>query len=114
MLGPVDWTIWFLATLLEGSVVVCSIHRKAFKRYFFLNLYMLLSVLVSVVRFQVLMSHPTSSNEYRYTYFYSDALLTITLFFAVISLYSRIFQELRVEGYLRMGAVLTLAGTAWF
>jgi hypothetical protein len=114
MLGPVDWVIWVLATLLEAAVVVCSIHRKAFKRYFLLNLYMLLSVLVSIMRFQVLMSHTTASDEYRYTYFYSDALLTITLFFAVIGLYSRVFQELKVEGYLRFGAVLTLAGTAWF
>jgi hypothetical protein len=113
MLGSVDWAIWFIGTLLEAAVVVCSLRQKSFKRYFFLNLYMLLSVLVSVVRFQVLMSHTTSSNEYRYTYFYSDALLTITLFFAVISLYSRVFQELRVEGLVRLGAVLTLAGTAW-
>ena len=114
MLGSFDWVIWFVGTLLEAAVVVCSIRRKAFKRYFFLNLYMLLSVLVSLVRFQVLVSHTAASNEYRYTYFYSDALLTITLFFAVIGLYSRVFQELRVEGYLRLGAVLTLAGTAWF
>jgi|SRR5579863_5962150 len=114
MLGPVDWAVWFLATLLEAAVVVCSLHRKSFKRYFFLNLYMLLSVLVSVGRYQVLMSHTIASDEYRYFYFYSDALLTIVLFFALISLYSRVFQELSVEGYVRLGAVLTLAGTAWF
>jgi hypothetical protein len=114
MLGPVDWGVWFLATLFEAAVVVCSLHRKSFKRYFFLNLYMLLSVLVSVGRFQVLMNHNVASDEYRYFYFYSDALLTITLFFALISLYSRVFEELHIEGYVRLGAVLTLAGTAWF
>jgi hypothetical protein len=114
MLGPLDWGIWVIATLLEAAVVVCSIHRRSFKRYFFINLYMLLSVIISVSRYQVLANHAVSSNEYRYFYFYSDALLTITLFFAVISLYSRVFQELQVEGYVRLGAVLTLAGTAWF
>jgi len=75
---------------------------------------MLLSVLVSVGRYQVLMGHDLYSNEYRYFYFYSDALLTITLFFALISLYSRVFKEMRVEGYVRLGAVLVLGGTAWF
>jgi len=114
MLGPVDWIVWFLATLLEAAVVVCSVRKKSFKRYFFLNLYMLLSVLVSVGRYQVLMRHNLYSDEYRYFYFYSDALLTIVLFFALISLYSRVFHELQVESYVRLGAVLTLAGTAWF
>lgn len=114
MLSPADWVIWSLATLFEAAVVVCSIHKKAFKRYFFLNLYMLFSVLVSVGRFQVLMHNGRSSLEYRYFYFYSEALLVISLYFALISLYSRVFQELQLEKYVRFGAVLLLAGTAWF
>jgi hypothetical protein len=114
MLSPADWVIWTLATLFEAAVVVCSVHRKAFKRYFFLNLYMLFSVLVSVGRFQVLMHNGRSSLEYRYFYFYSEALLVISLYFALISLYSRVFQELQLEKYVRFGAVLLLAGTAWF
>jgi hypothetical protein len=106
--------IWSLATLFEAAVVVCSVHRKVFRRYFFLNLYMLFNVLVSLGRFQVLIHQGRSSVEYRYFYFYSDALLTIVLFFALISLYSFVFQELQLERYLRLGAVLVLAGTAWF
>jgi hypothetical protein len=114
MLSPADWVIWSLATLFEAAVVVCSVHKKVFRRYFFLNLYMLFNVLVSLGRFQVLIQHGRSSVEYRYFYFYSDALLTIVLFFALISLYSFVFEELQLERYLRLGAVLVLAGTAWF
>jgi hypothetical protein len=114
MLGPADWVIWMLATIFEAAVVVCSIRRKAFQRYFFLNLYMLLNVLISLGRYRYLMHYGRSSIEYRYAYFYSDALLIIILYFALISLYSRVFQELHVERYVRMGAVLLLAGTAWF
>jgi len=114
MLSPADWVIWSLATLFEAAVVVCSIHKKAFKRYFFLNLYMVFSVLVSVSRFQVLTHNGRSSLEYRYFFFYSEALLVISLYFALISLYSRVFQELQLEKYVRFGAVLLLAGTAWF
>src|SRR5260370_24600106 len=114
MLSPADWMIWSLATLFEAAVVVCSVHRKVFRRYFFLNLYMLFNVLVSLGRFQVLIHQGRSSVEYRYFYFYSDALLTIVLFFALISLYSFVFQEFQLERYLRLGAVLLLAGTACF
>jgi len=114
MLGPADWVIWFLATLFEAAVVGCSVRKKVFRRYFFLNLYMLSSVCVSVGRFRILMQYGWGSLEYRYFYFYSEALLVISLYFGLISLYSRVFEELHVERYLRLGAVLLLAGTAWF
>jgi hypothetical protein len=114
MLGPADWVILFLATLFEAAVVVCSLYRKVFRRYFLLNLYMLFSVLVSVGGLRLLTHYGRSSLEYRYFYFYSEALLVISLYFALISLYSRVFQELQVERYVRFGAVLLLAGTAWF
>jgi hypothetical protein len=114
MPGPADYAIWFLGTLLEALVVVCALHRKLFKRYFFLNLYMLLDVLVSVGRFRVLLHDGWSSDTYAYFYFYSDALLTIVLFFGLISLYVFVFEELKVERYLRFGAIVLLAGTSWF
>jgi len=114
MLGPADWVIWSLATLFEAAVVVCSLRKKVFRRYFFLNLYMLSSVCASVGRFRILMHDGRSSLEYRYFYYYSEALLVICLYFGLISLYSRVFQELQVERYVRFGAVVLLAGTAWF
>lgn len=106
--------MWFLGTLLEALVVVCIYRRRAIRRYFFLSLYMFLSVVVSVSRFRVMAHFGFPSIEYRYFYFYSDALLTITLYFAVISLFSHVFEEMRIERYLRFAAVLLLAGTAWF
>jgi hypothetical protein len=114
MPGPADYAIWFLGTLLEALVVVCALHRKLFKRYFFLNLYMLLDVVVSVGRFRVLLHEGRTSDTYTYFYFYSDALLTIVLFFGLISLYVFVFEELKVERYLRFGAIVLLAGTSWF
>jgi hypothetical protein len=100
--------------IFEATVVVCSLYRRSFRQYFFINLYMLISFLVSVGTFRVLTQYGRSSLEYRYFYFYSEALLVISLYFALISLYSRVLQEMRVERYLRMGAVLLLAGTACF
>ena len=114
MLGPADYFIWFLGTLLEVGVVVCSVYRKSFKRYFFLNLYMILSAAASAGRFLVLQHNGWDSLEYRYFYFFSDALLTIALFFGLISLYSHLFEEMGLQKYVRLGAVLLLGGTAWF
>src|SRR5712692_4002439 len=114
MLGPVDWFIWVLSLLFEASVIVCSLRRKSFRRYFLLNLYMLISVLISAGTFRLLLHYVRKSLEYRYFYFYSEALLVILLYFALISLYSRVFEEMRVERYVRLGAVLLLGGTAWF
>jgi len=114
MPGPVDSIIWFLGIALSLVVVVCSLWRKTFRRYFFLNLYMLLSVLVSLVRLRIFAHYGQSSTQYWYFYFYSDALMTIAQYFALISLYIHVFQEMRVEKYLRLGAVLLLGGTALF
>lgn len=114
MLGPVDYLIWIICTLLEAAVVVCAIKGNCFRRYIFLNLYMSLSFIVSVGRYEILAHAGIKSHQYAYFYFYTDALLTIGLYFALLNLYSLVFDEMKVEGYLRLGAILLLLGTAWF
>jgi hypothetical protein len=114
MPGPLEYGIWLICTLLEAAVVVCAIRSQSFRRYIFLNLYMGLSFLASVIRYQVMSHYGMGSSEYAYTYYYSDALLTIGLYFALLNLYSLVFDEMKVERYLRFGAVFLLGGTAWF
>jgi hypothetical protein len=114
MLDSAAMIIWFLGTVLELSVVVCSLVRKSFLRYFFLNLYMLLSVLGSVGRWSLFMAYGTDSDQYRYFYFYTDALLTMALYIAVISLFSDVLGELHFAKHLRLAAVVLLVGTAGF
>jgi hypothetical protein len=72
------------------------------------------SFLVSVGRFQILTHFGLTSTEYTYFYFYSDVLLTICLYFALISLYLHVFDEMKVESIVRLTAVFLLAGTAIF
>ena len=114
MPGSVSLFIWGLVTALELLVVVCSVYRKSFLNYFFLNFYMLLSVLSSVLRFIILRAYGYRSDQYMYSYYYTDALLTITLFIALISLYSLVLGELHISRYLRLAAVVLLLGTALF
>jgi hypothetical protein len=112
--GSVEYTIWCLGAVLEVCVVVSALAKQSFRRYLCLNLYMLFSFLVSVGRYQVLNHFGISSSEYKYFYFYSDAVLTIFLYLALITLYLYVFDEMRVEKYVRLIAVLLLVGTALF
>jgi len=114
MPGQVDLIIWFLGTAFELLFVVCSLARKSFLHYFFLNLYLLISTTASIGRFLILWSYGQGSDQYMYFYYYSDALLTLTLFCALISLYLHVFGELRAGEYVKWGAVFLLLGTAGF
>lgn len=106
--------LWIVCTLLESAVVVCAVRRGTFRRYLFLNLYMAASVVISVCRYEVLTRSGFTSPAYLYFYYYSDAVLTILLYFALTSLYAHVFGELQANRYVRLGAVVLLAGTAVF
>jgi uncharacterized membrane protein YgdD (TMEM256/DUF423 family) len=94
--------------------VVSALAKHSFRRYLFLNIYMLFSFLISLGRYYVLSHFGLRSSEYKYFYFYSDAVLTIFLYLALITLYLHVFDEMRVEKYVRLAAVLLLVGTALF
>jgi hypothetical protein len=114
MPGPIGQIIWFLGVALELSFVVCSLARKSFLRYLFLNLYLIFCLTSSVSRFLVLRSYGQDSDQYMYCYYYTDLVLTLALFVALISLYLRVFGELKVKQYLHWLAMLVLLGTALF
>jgi hypothetical protein len=112
--GSFELVVWFLCTLLELLVVVCAIARGVFRRYLALNMYMLACALVSVGRYKILSSHGFTSPEYLYFYYYSDLLLTIGLYCALMSLYAHVFEEMNAERLVKLGALLLLLGTAAF
>ena len=114
MLGSYEYIIWLICTLLEAGVVVCAIRKNALRRYLLLNVNMAASVLVSIARYNILSHYGFTSKEYLYFYYYSDSLLTIVLYLALMSLYSHIFSELNAERYIRIGSVILLSGTALF
>ena len=106
--------IWVLGMGAGVCFVVTSLVRGSFLKYFFLNLYVILSLSADLLRQYVLRNWGLDSAEYHYVYYYTDCLLTIALFVAVISLASRVFAELKLERYVRVIAVLLLLGTAGF
>ena len=114
MPDSIGYIIWFLGAVLEVSVVVCAIAKGSFRRYLCLNLYMLFSFVVSAARYEMLSRFGLRSSEYKYFYYSSDAVLTIFLYLALITLYLHVFDEMKVEKYVRLTALLLLAGTALF
>jgi hypothetical protein len=112
MLSPLDYTIWTIITLLELGVLLCALRSRSFIRFFPLNFYMLVAVLSDVSRFAILSRYGFSSSNYLYFYYYSDTLLTICLFLALVGLYSEVFKEMGAAIYVRIGAVVVLVLTA--
>jgi hypothetical protein len=113
MLGPIDYSMWSVDSLVEISCVVCLLKKKAFSRYFTLVLYLCASIAAGAGRYSILGTSGFTSEAYYYFYFYSDALLTICLYFILMTLYAHVFSEMGVAKLLRGGAMLLLAGTVW-
>ena len=93
-------------------MVVCAAKKGVLRKYLLLNIYMASSVIVTVLRFRILTSYGFLSVEYRYVYYYSDAVLTIFLYFALASLYAFVLSEIGAERFVRFATLLLLAATA--
>jgi len=75
---------------------------------------MAVSVVADIARYNILSHYGYVSKEYLYFYYYSDALLTVALYLALISLFVQVFKELSAEKFVILGACLLLTGTSLF
>ncbi len=112
--GLFDYVVAILSLLAEVCVVVrLCLSRNSF-RYFSLNIYMLAAGTVTVGGAFILQHFGVSSPMYQYFYYYTDALLTISLFFVIMSFYQQVFQQMGVGRYVRSASILLLSATALF
>jgi hypothetical protein len=114
MLGPMDYTVWTAGFLLEVVVVVSAFARSQVRRYLSLTLYMMCCGLVQCAHFYFLRKYGLSSKQYTYVYYYTESLLTISLFSVVIQLYQHVFEEMRVGKHIRTAAAVLVGATAFF
>src|SRR5487761_272577 len=114
MLGPYDYAVTVLGFLAEVYVVVRLCVSRNSLRYFSLNIYMLAAAGGTVGQIAVLRHFGIASPMYSYVYYYTDALLTISLFFVIMSFYQQVFQQMGVGRYVRSASVLLLSATALF
>lgn len=111
-LGPVDYALLIGDFGIDAFALACLIKRRAFTQHFTLFLFLSASIAVGIGRCSILNTFGLTSDAYIYFYFYSDAVLTICLYFILMSLYSHVFSEMGASEYVRWGALLLLAGTA--
>lgn len=109
-----DYTVWTAGFLLEVVVVVSAVARSQVRRYLTLTLYMMCCGLVQCAHFYFLRKYGLSSKQYTYVYYYTESLLTISLFSVVIQLYQHVFEEMKVSKQIRTAAGVLVAATAFF
>jgi len=114
MPGLVIHILDLLTALLQASIVVVCLARGYTRRYLTINLYLAASTIVLFSRYYILSQHGLLSAEYIYFYYYSDALLTIGLYFTLMGLYATVFEEMKAAQYMRVFTILLLIGTAAF
>src|SRR5271170_946899 len=114
MLGPFDYVLWCLGVLAEIAVVVCVIRTKSFLRYYSLVFYILCDAIVTSGLFYCVHYYGYSSTRYAYFYYYSDSLLTLLLFWAVIQFYLQTFEEMGASKYIGWAAAIMIVTTAVF
>lgn len=112
MFGSLQNIIWGLGVAAALYVVGLSFYRGKFLAYFPLNFYMLSLGLASLGRRVFLSWYGAQSQEYAYFYYYSDMVLTIVLYFAILSLYQHVFAEMKVSRLIRVGGSVLLGLTA--
>jgi hypothetical protein len=112
VLDPVNYAIWLIVLLAEFFSLVCLLQRRAFTEHFTLLLYLCACIATDIGSYGIIHTSGFDSNAYYYFYFYSQSLLTICLFFVLMTLYSHVFSDMGVGKHIRAGAMLLLAGTA--
>jgi hypothetical protein len=114
MVGPFAYALWLISFLAEAGVVVRAVLHRHFLRYFGLNLYLLALAVSSAYRFLILRTYGFSSLQYRYCYFYTDSLVTIVMYVAIMGLYLDVFEESHISKYIRGLAIVILVGAAGY
>jgi hypothetical protein len=114
LLGPFDYALWVAGFVLEAAVVWSIFYRRAFARHFSIAIYMACTFGVQCAQYVCFLKYGVTSWQYFNLYYYSDALLTVLLFFVVIQLYHQAFAEIGASRYIRGGAFLLLFLTAAF
>jgi len=112
MQGPVDYAIWTAVTLVHLFCLLCIFKKRAASRHFTIVLYLCSSLAIGIGRYLILITSGFTSITYYYFYYDSDAVLTICLFFVIMSFYGQVFSEMGVSKMVRAGAMLLLGGTA--
>ena len=109
-----DYVFWIGGFILEIFIVLSSLLRGDFRRYVFLNFYMLFAAFVALGSYICIHKFGFASPQYFYYYYYTEGSLYVLMYLVIIQFYQQVFQEMKVGRYIRQGAALFLVLTALF
>lgn len=113
MVGPLYSIVVLLGLLAEVGVVVCVCMRRNYRDYLPLGFYMVCSALVTIGSYICIREFGWTA-VYSYYYYYTDATLTVLLFWVVIHFYQQALKELQVHKYIRVGTAFLITATALY
>ena len=114
MLPLPDLTLWLLTTLVEAFVVYLFLTQGLFRKFVFLNFYLLLSVTISISRYAVLSYFGLVSSEYAYFYYFTEPLLSLFLFLSLCELTVHFLGTETSRTRIMMWSTGGLFATGWF
>jgi hypothetical protein len=101
MFATIDGVISVTVIALALAVIVISAAQGCLRRYFFLNLYVAVMLLVDGLRYAALYRWGYSSVEYFWAFFLTDALLVACTYRLILSFFEVVFRDTPVAGYVR-------------
>jgi hypothetical protein len=109
-----NYALWLVGFMLEVYLLSRAIYSRSFLRYLTLNLFVGAMALRTLLDFTVFVHYGFASSQYKHTYYYTDALLTVMMYLAIMHLYHQVFREMNLGRYVRGATVALLAATSIF
>ncbi|MCH7986788.1 MAG: hypothetical protein IH847_09435 [Acidobacteria bacterium] len=105
MAGTYELTVEIVGQVLAlGTVVVCLLSR-CFRRYVFLNLYLLMCTGFSIGNYYVRSLYGYTSEQYYYFYFMGDAVMMFVAYLVIGSFFDHLFRHSVFCSYIRPALV---------
>jgi len=106
VIGTYDLIVAAVSVLLSLATVGVCLRRRIFRRYIFLQLYLLGSAVVSVGLYYVYRTQGYESPAYFYSYYIGDALFNVFGYLLIASFFDRLLRESVFYKYIRPTLVI--------
>lgn len=106
MVGTYELIVLWLSVLASLTAVGVCVYQRAFRRYVFLNLYLLTSVAFTVGCYYVYSVYGYNSTQYFYFYYAGDAIPNIVGYVLIGSFFDRLLRESVFQRYVRPTLVI--------
>lgn len=101
MAGIFAQIVWLLANTLNLFIVGLCVRRSWFRKYLFLNLFLIFNTAADLVRWWTYYSYGFTSLRYFYIYLYTDVALVFFTYLLVLSFYDNVFRHSIFRRYVR-------------